>query len=335
VSDSHHSAVATASPTVRRIDTHHHIYPPLFTKHNIDRLLADAQWLPASAYLEWTPAVALAEMERSGVATAITSITSPGIWNGDAAEARRWARECNEFGARMVADFGDRFGMFATIPLADLDGSLAAIAYACDTLRLDGIGLMTSYDGKLLGDPLFAPVFDELNRRKAVVFVHPTTNACCGRLNPLLDTPLVEFPFDTTRTISSLLLSGTTTRCPDIRFLFCHGGGALPMLAGRIESVVHRYPDAKRAALFPHGFAAEVRKLHYDLVSVTAPGPMAAILALVPATQLTLGSDFPFASAQATVAGLAALDLPAGDTYAIERGNALRLFPRFDRRDEA
>lgn len=314
--------------THHRIDTHHHIYPPLFTKHNIDRLLADAQWLPAAAYLEWTPQVALEEMDRNGVATAITSITSPGIWAGDTAAARRWAQECNEFGARMVADFGHRFGMFAAVPLPDIEGSLAAIAHALDTLRLDGIGLMTSYDGKLLGDPAFAPVFDELNRRKSVVFVHPTTNSCCGRLNPLLDTPLLEFPFDTARTISSLLLSGTTARCPDIRFLFCHGGGPLAMLAGRIESVVRRYPEEKRRALFPHGFAAEIRKLHYDVVSVAAPGPMAALRQLVPITQLTLGSDFPFGSAATTIAGLETLALPAAERRAIERDNALRLFPR-------
>lgn len=227
-----------------------------------------------------------------------------------------------------VRDHPGRFGMFAAIPLPDTEGSLAEIAYALDVLKLDGIGLMTSFGGKLLGDPAFAAVFDELNRRKAVVFVHPTCNAFCGNPSPLLQPPTIEFPVDTTRTIASLLLSGTIARCRDIRFLFSHGGGVLAMLVGRLAGTVGRLPAEQQARLFPNGLTHELAQLFYDVVSVTHPVPMAAIRRLIPITQLTLGSDYPFGSSAPQIGGLHALDLAPAELRAIERDNALRLVPR-------
>ena len=218
----------------RIIDTHHHIYPPRYVGPNLDRLIKDSSTLPAAAYTSWTPQFALDEMEKAGIATALVSMTSPGVWFDDGNEpARTRARVCNEFGAQLINDHPGRFGMFAAIPLPDTEGSLKEIEYALDTLKLDGIGLLTSYDGKLLGDAAFATVLDELNRRRARVFVHPTMS-CCGNVFSEVSGPTIEFPTDTARTITSLALTGTMARCGDITFIFSHGGGTLPSIIQRI-----------------------------------------------------------------------------------------------------
>jgi 6-methylsalicylate decarboxylase len=201
-----------------RIDTHQHLFPRNWVSDHGEAILAIAPGMPASIALDWTPQQAIEAMDRFDIAAAVLSMSTPGVWFGDVQKSRSTARYCNEYGARLVSDHPGRFGMFAILSLIDVEGSLREIEYALDVLKLDGIGLLTSYTGRLLGDAGFAPVFDELNRRKTVVFVHPTMS-CCGNLSiPYVNNPSLEFPFDTTRTISSLLFSGTFARCPDIRF---------------------------------------------------------------------------------------------------------------------
>ncbi len=313
----------------RIIDTHHHIYPPSYTKANIERLVGDTLALPPSAYTSWTPGAALETLEKAGISTAISSITSPGIWFGDGVEkARARARECNEFGAGMARDFPGRFGMFAAIPLPDIEGSLREIEYALDVLKLDGIGVLTSYESRLLGDPGFLPVFKELDRRKAAVFVHPTMS--CGNLFPGIGGPQIEFPTDTTRTITSLIFGGTAGACPNVKFIFSHGGGTLAMVVQRFGRIAAKLTPAERAARMPNGFEAEVRRQYYDLASVgSSPVGMAAVLKLLPVSQLTYGSDAPFGSATEIAEGITRLGLSEADLRAIRRDNALRLFPRY------
>lgn len=159
------------------------------------------------------------------------------VWFGDVQAARTLARKCNEYLAQLVRDFPDRFGFFAAVPLPDTEGSLQEITYALDTLKADGIGLMTNYGDKWPGDPAYAAVFDELNRRHAVVFVHPTPPNCCKNLVPHVPTAFTEFPHDTTRAVTSLLYSGSLARLRDIHFIFCHAVGTIPMLAGRIAEL--------------------------------------------------------------------------------------------------
>jgi predicted TIM-barrel fold metal-dependent hydrolase len=315
----------------RIIDTHHHIYPSRYVAQNLQRLLDDASILPASAYQNWTPGLALEQMDKAGIETAITSITSPGVWfEGDsAADNRNRARDCNEFGATMARDNAKRFGMFGAIPVPDIEGSLAEIAYIFDVLKLDGVGVLTSYAGKLLGDPAFDAVFDELNRRKAKVFVHPTMS-CCGNVFPGVSGPTIEFPTDSARAIASLLLRGTFARCPNITFLFSHGGGTLPSIVQRVLGSVRHMSDADRARFVPNGAEYELQRQYYDVASVAMnPAGMAAVLKLWPSTQITYGSDAPFASTTGIVEALAQLDLAPALLQAIHRDNALRLFPRF------
>ena len=317
----------TASPRI--IDTHHHIYPPKYVGPNLDRLLKDSAALPASAYTSWTPQHALEQMDKAGIATSIVSMTTPGVWFDDGDDsARTRARICNEFGAQMIKDYPGRFGMFAAIPLPDAEGSLKEIEHALDTLKLDGIGLMTSYDGKLLGDIAFAAVFDELNRRKAKVFVHPTMS-CCGNVFPGLNAAIIEYPTDTARTIASLALTGTMARCPDVTFLFSHGGGVLPSVMQRLAGAAARLKPEEGRRTLPRGLEYELKRHYYDLASVgSAPAAMAAVLKLWPITQLTFGSDAPFGSAVAIAEGITKLGLSDADLKLIQRGNAARLFPR-------
>jgi predicted TIM-barrel fold metal-dependent hydrolase len=267
--------------------------------------------------------MSLEELSKNGIATAIGSIPPPGLWFGDKAASRRLARQWNEYAAAQVSKYPSRFGFFAPIPLPDIDGSLQEIEYALDTLKADGIGLVTSYDNKWPGDPTFAPVFEELNRRKAIVYVHLTASACCGNTVPNVMPQAEQFPFDTTRTVVSLLASGTLSRFSDIRWIFSHGGGTIPMLAGRIEMLLGTRVDLAQWA--PRGIAHELRKLFYDTASAANP---AAMLAMAGNSQILFGSDFPALEAEAGIRGLADIKLPAKQLRAIERDNALRLLPR-------
>lgn len=312
-------AAAGSSPRV--IDVHHHLLPPKYIAAKRAEILRVASG--NTEILKWTAARSLEDMDRNGVRTAIVSVSTPGIWFGNPEEARGLAREINEFAARMKSDHPGRFGLFAALPLPDTDASLKEIEYALDTLHADGIGLVSNYEDKYLGDPAFAPVFDELQRRKAVVYCHPTPTSCCWTLVPGIPASTVEFGFDTTRAIMSLLYSGTLSRCPDVKFVFSHGGGTLPFLAGRMGGGARRLSN-----LVPHGPEYEFRKLHFDTASVTNPPAMAAILKLVPATQVMFGTDYPWGNAQSAIEGLHSVGLSDQELEAIRHGSATRLFPR-------
>lgn len=308
----------------QRIDVHHHILPPDYV-----RIVGDARIGPlivAGRTPEWTPRHSIDAMDRNGISTAITSISAPGLWFGDDAQAQRLARHCNDYAAGLRSAFPGRFGVFACLPLPDVDASLEEITYSFDVLKADGMGLLTNYDGRYPGDPAFRPVFDELNRRRAVVYFHPTTAGSCSCFD-MVPAATLDFPFDTTRAIASLLFSGTLARCRDIRFIFSHAGGTVPFLAERIARLERR-PDFKDAV--PEGVIAELRRLYYDTALSANPYTFSALLQLVTHDQILFGSDYPFApeaTMAATVDGLQKLGLDRAALHAIERGNALRLMP--------
>ena len=309
------------------IDTHHHFYPPEYQKAWLD--WEDARRIPHFAQqVGWSVQKALAEMDKGGVKTGILSLAStPGVWfDTGASAAVKMARSCNEYGARMVRDHPGRFGLFATLPMIDVDASLKEIAYAFDVLKADGVGLQTNYGDKWPGDPVYKPIFEELNRRKAVVYFHPLVAACCGRLSVGTFPAVIEVPHDTTRAVVSLLLSGSLARYRDIKWLFSHAGGTVPMLAGRMDYFFKSRPDAKTIA--PDGYEAEFRRLYYDTANATHPSSMAALLKLIPESQVVFGSDYPYVPIDVQAANLRKLGLAEATVQGIESGNATSLVAR-------
>ncbi len=221
-----------ADSPVGKIDVHAHYLPPDYAQELCAAGLTQPSGMPA--YPEWSPSLALEKYDRLGIATGMLSISAPGVHYGDDQKARRLARKVNEAGAEFSRQHPRRFGLFAELPLPDVDGALTEIAYALDVLHADGIALKTNAGGIYLGDARFDPIFDELNRRRAVVFIHPTSPVCWEQCAMGYPQPMLEFPFDTTRAVTNLILSGTLERCPDVRMIIPHNGGALPILARRI-----------------------------------------------------------------------------------------------------
>jgi len=315
------------------IDIHSHYAPPdwvsVITSNQGRGMLGNTSFL--NTFKGWTPAKSIEQMDAAAIATSIVSLTTPGIWFGDSVASvdatRQLARQCNDYVARMVADFPGRFVLFAALPLPDVDASLREIEHALDTLKADGFGLLShyseTYGEKLLGDPAFAPVFEELNRRKAVVYVHRKISA----------EPYEIFGWDVHRTILSLLKpnsagaeSGFSPRFPEIKFIFCDAGGTMPFLVRR-----------STAPTSPPGTAADsgnvlpkaVREFYYGTGRSNNAGTMSALKQIVPISHILFGTDYPFARVADEARGLRECGVfSAEELQAISRNNALALLPR-------
>jgi 6-methylsalicylate decarboxylase len=305
------------------IDVHHHFAPPAYVAENRGRV--------SPAALDWTPQKALDAMDAEGVATAVLSLALPGVWFGDVDGARRMSRLCNDYAADLARRYPGRFGLFPVVPLPDTDGSLREIDYAFDVLKASGIGIVTNYTdssgSKWLGNPAFTPVFEELNRRKAVVFVHPIVASCCQKLLPDVSPLVSEIPEDTTRAVTNLLFTGTFSRFRDIRFIFSHGGGDVPMVMGRL----HDYAPKNIAEVAPDGIDYELARLYYDIAGTAYPPAIAALTKLVPVTQILFGSDNPFVPLKETARRMRELGLSTAELRAIGRENAVALLPNLPR----
>lgn len=313
--------------TQHRIDVHHHILPA----HYVETVGVDSVGLQGSSgrVPAWSIEQALAGMDAAGIQTAITSISSPGFAPADATRVPALARWCNEFAADMVRNYPDRFGMFAALPLNEAAAALAEVTHAYDVLHADGVCLLSNYAGRYLGDAHFRRLYEELNRRHAVVFVHPTSPAQSWSFTRLSASTL-EFPFDTTRTIASLIFEGVIRDYPSIRWIFSHAGGAIASLCGRIELLTTNNPALRE--FIPNGFAAELKKLYFDTALSAHPATMAHLEALVSPDRILFGTDYPFGpkgQMQQASESLDALAWNESVKHQVAHGNARRLFPRF------
>jgi predicted TIM-barrel fold metal-dependent hydrolase len=323
------SQSTTNKLTPHRIDVHHHILPPEYVSALAGIGITDAGGVP---FPSWSPQNSLNVMDRNGIATAITSISSPGVYFGDSAFSRNLARRCNEISANLANEYPKRFGAFAVLPLPDVKGALREMDYALDELKLDGIVLLTNFAGHYLGTPEFDDLFYELNRRKAVVYVHPAAPPAENLPKLRLPAALIEFPFDTTRAIVNLIYSGTFECCPDIRFIFSHAGGTTPYLTWRI-SLLDLAPGIQAKA--PRGVITYLKLLYYDTALSATPYALRSLQELVDPSHIVFGSDYPFAPESVTSATVSGLKQYAGfdekALKAIERDNALRLFARLSK----
>lgn len=304
----------------RLIDLHHHYLPPFYVK-----AIGDAPIAAGTAGVpKWSPEGSIEVMDRAGVDTAVLSITNPGIAIKDPKQRQNLARECNVYVRKLASDHPGRFDGFAALPMPDIEATLAEVKYALDDLKLAGIGLLTNYGDAYLGNPQFDPLLAELNRRKAVVFVHPTVPTY-SPLDHLLSPAIIEFPHQTTRAVTSLLYSGSFSRYPDISFIFPHAGGTVPFIAARLQS--KKGPEGTDPGTI-------LRRLHYDSALSANAISFPALLKFVGATKIVFGSDYPFApEAKLTesVQYMTQLAQENPDTPMITRGNAIALMPQLGR----
>ena len=307
-----------------RIDVHQHILPPTYLAALAERGITAGGGMPFPA---WDVQGMLEVMDRYDIATAITSISEPGVDIGDPVLARNLARQCNEYAAQLVREYPGRFGAFATLPLPDVDAALRELEYALDTLQLDGVMLLSNSNGHYPGDALFDELFTELNRRKAIVFLHPTVPPINRELHLNLPPFLVEFVFDTTRAVVNLVYSGTLERCPDMRVILAHAGGTAPYLALRISMGQTMLPG------LPQGAMSYLKQCYYDTALSASPFALRSLQELVDASHILFGSDYPFAPDLLTGFSLSSIATSAGfneqGRAQVERGSALALFPRF------
>jgi predicted TIM-barrel fold metal-dependent hydrolase len=310
-----------------RIDVHAHYLPPNYRETAIAALKGVPDGILRMP--DWEPKPTVAMMDRQGIATAMLSVSSPGVYFGNDKEVRSLARAVNEFAARTAQDHRGRFGTLASLPLPNIDAALEEISYALDVLKTDGFVMLTNVGGTYLGDARFDPVFDELNRRNAIVFVHPTSPPCWEHIALGFPRPMIEFPFDSTRAITNLVMSGTLERNPNVRIIVPHAGGTLPFLARRITGVFSLMSPA--GAHEPRGgFISALHRLFYDTAGSSGDNSISSLLTLVDSSHILYGSDYPFMPEAAVAAAIGELNsthlLSGDDRRAMERGNAVRLF---------
>ena len=313
------------------IDVHHHFFPPALLEAS-NQFLKSAFGVVPDRVRNWSPSADLESMDRNGIALAVINASARPLDAGVTADAyRAQARQVNDFAARMVQDHPTRYAQFGFLPMPDVEGSLREIEYALDVLKAPGVGMMTSYGSQWQGNPAFAPVLEELNRRKAVVLCHPRPATCCTRLMPdvaPMEAVLVEFPIDTGRAVASLLLSASFATYRDIRWIFCHCGDIVPVLSGRMRHLIAGMPPESVAKFAPQGMDYELQRQFYETADGAYRPSMAALLSYIPATQIMFGTDYPYVSIEENARELQERHLPKPQMRDIQRGNVLRLMPQ-------
>lgn len=326
------------SDQVGIVDVHHHFVPDYYRSALLEAGIVHPDGM--AQIPSWSEAEALATMDRLGIATAFLSISSPGVRLGDPAAAAALARRTNETAADIVRRYPGRFGFFAVTPLPDVTATLAEIAHVFDVLGADGVVFESNFDGVYMGDEALDPVYDELDRRGATIFVHPTSPHCgcgvgAGGDRPAgialgYPRPMMEFLFETTRTITEMILSGRLDRHPGLNVIVPHAGACLPVLASRIDLLKDAGPTP--VADKHVDVRAALRRLHYDLAGAPIPEALTALLSVADKARLLYGSDWPFTPVDACVSLKTALCgsdlLSAAEQASMLHGNARRVFSR-------
>ena len=308
-----------------KIDVHHHLLP---------MFLQEAQQAAATNYVsyagfpEWTPQSSLTLMDKIGVDFGFLSYSAPGIYFGDEEEVVSLSTRCNEYLAGVTQSAPDRFGGFATLPLPNIDAALSELEYALDTLQLAGIGLLSNIDGKYPGHVDFEPVFSELDKRSAVVFVHPTFPPRAKTQALGVPEPVWEFMFETTRAVGNMVFSGLVQRHPNIRLIIPHSGGAVPFLAHRM-TVFENLEGFKEN--MPAGVQSYLKSLYFDTATSGDQIPLEALKCLADNRHILFGTDFPYMKKDRVITETNYLNSYNGfdktDRSRMEGENALRLFP--------
>ncbi|MBT8396647.1 MAG: amidohydrolase [Gemmatimonadetes bacterium] len=277
------------------MDVHHHMVPPAYLE-----ALKQAG-LDTAGFPSWTPQESIEMMDRLGIEKASLSISSPGVWFGDDAEARDLARVCNEYAASVVDSYPRRFDALAVLPFPDVEGSVQELAYAMDTLGLAGVILFSNVGGRYAGDPDFDPLMAELHRRGAEVLLHPNTVPEKDENAPLF--PWAEYPIDLARAYARLVYCDTLVKYPDIRWILSHAGGVVPFHAERLGKAYYAKDGGLRwgrilkdLALKRHRGLDLAKGLRYDTVGATNPVTLSSLQSLVGPDRILFGSNFPWDS---------------------------------------
>ena len=308
-----------AQAAAHRIDVHHHITPPAWLEV-VKKAKKDNPPLA-----NWSVQKSLDDMDKAGIATSMTSPTTPQLGFLPPAEALAISRASNEYAKKLESDHKGRFGTFAMLPLPHIDETLKAIEYAFDTLKVDGAGIMTSYGDKWLGDKHFDPVWAELNRRKATVYTHPTGANCCVNLIPGIPDSAIEYGTDSTRSIAQLILTGGAAKYGEINWIWSHGGGSLTAFSERF--LIQMPNSVYKGKVSREDVQAQLNRFYYDTAQVSGVHTLKALAQTVPVSQIVYGTDYPYRTGADHTKGVMAA-FSGAELAAIDRGNALRIIPR-------
>jgi predicted TIM-barrel fold metal-dependent hydrolase len=316
---------ATFAAPAGLVDVHHHHVPPIYIE--LSEAFAKRTGFPILPPVrDWTPERSLAAMDANGVASSVLVLAqSPGVWDfSDSALLRRLARASNEHGAALARAHPGRYSFFAWLPMPDVEGSLAEIAYGLDVLGASGIGFFTSFGKQWPGEKTFEPIWDELDRRGAIAYFHPLAPACCANLLPGVPDNYIEFPQDTARAVMSLLFNGTLARHRRVRWIFSHAGGSVPVFAARVTTLAK---GTNIAAAAPDGIMAEIARLYFETANANYPASIDALLDVVPSSHVFFGTDYPYVSVTDNTAAFKSLKLAPAVRAAIASSNARTLIP--------
>jgi 6-methylsalicylate decarboxylase len=310
------------SATPGRIDTHQHFIPPVWASYLDRRGYLDGRDTPRP---HWSPESALEALDGLSIATGILSLSRPGIYLGSLREARSLARDINDYAAALKADYPGKFGFFAVLPFPDVDASLEEAERCLDQLGASGVVLLTSTQGQYLGDPAYDPLLSELNARRSVLFVHPT-------LPPAAPVPgmppfVVDFLLDTARAAVNMVRLGVPLRYPDLRIILSHGGGFVPYVAERITQT-QPFPESGHN---PQAMMAGLRSFYFDTALTGGSSALTTLLSFAGTDKVLFGSDYPYAPGKSATYFTQLFDTTLGEpeSSAINRGNAVQLFPEF------